>query len=177
VPEQRIIEIIRHVVKYAPTAFNSQSARVVVLFSEESDKLWGIVKETLREKVAPEKFARTEAKVDAFSSGYGTALFFEDQIVVAGLQELFPKYKEAFRVWSLQANGMLEYVVWTALEAEGLGANIQHYNPLIDEKVKKQWGLPESWELLCQMPFGKPTAPAGEKTFLPLDARVKVFGL
>ena len=30
---------------------------------------------------------------------------------------------------------MLQLVVWTALEAEGLGATLQHYNPLIDDEV------------------------------------------
>jgi predicted oxidoreductase (fatty acid repression mutant protein) len=58
---------------------------------------------------------------------------------------------------------------------EGLGASLQHYNPIIDEAVKKQWNLPADWELIAQMPFGKPTAAAGEKQFLPLEDRVKIF--
>lgn len=69
---------------------------------------------------------------------------------------------------------MLQFVIWTALENEGLGASVQHYNPLIDEKVKTSWIIPQSWKLIAQMPFGKPTAPAGEKEFKPLEERIKV---
>ena len=73
--------------------------------------------------------------------------------------------------------GILQFVVWTALEAEGLGATLQHYNELIASQVASTWGLPESWTLIAQMPFGKPTAPAGEKTFQPIEGeRLKVFG-
>jgi predicted oxidoreductase (fatty acid repression mutant protein) len=52
---------------------------------------------------------------------------------------------------------------------------LQHYNPLIDEKVKKTWNLPASWKLIAQMPFGKPTDQPGEKEFQPLEERVKFF--
>lgn len=53
---------------------------------------------------------------------------------------------------------MLQLFVWTALENEGLDASLQHYNPIIDEEVKKQWNIPESWKLIVQMPFGKPAS-------------------
>jgi hypothetical protein len=35
--------------------------------------------------------------------------------------------------------------------------------------------LPESWKLIAQMPFGKPSAAAGEKKFNPVQERIKVF--
>lgn len=67
--------------------------------------------------------------------------------------------------------------VWTALEAEGLGCNLQHYNPLIDKKVQKEWGLPETWTLKAQLVFGKPTGQPGEKAQKgPIEARFKSFG-
>ena len=64
---------------------------------------------------------------------------------------------------------------WTALATENIGASLQHYNPLIDEKIKEAFDIPESWELRAQMPFGSIEAPAGEKEFLPDDVRFKVF--
>jgi predicted oxidoreductase (fatty acid repression mutant protein) len=70
---------------------------------------------------------------------------------------------------------MLQFVVWTSLELEGLGASLQHYNPLIDEEVRAKWNLPSTWKLIAQMPFGKPTGAPGEKEFQPLDTRMKVF--
>ena len=73
--------------------------------------------------------------------------------------------------------GILQFIVWTALEAEGLGASLQHYNPLIKPQVLSTWNIPSSWQLIAQMPFGTPSAPAGEKTFEPVEGvRFKVFG-
>jgi len=40
---------------------------------------------------------------------------------------------------------------------------LQHYNPLIDEAVAKEWNLPESWKLRGQLVFGSIEAPAGKK--------------
>jgi hypothetical protein len=70
---------------------------------------------------------------------------------------------------------MLQNNVWMMLEAEGFGVSLQHYNPLIDDKVKANWHIPESWKLLAQMPFGKPLAQPAPKSFLSLTERVKFF--
>lgn len=175
ISDDRIIEIINEAVKYAPSAFNSQSSRVLVLLGDNHDKLWDITKEVLRKIVPVEQFAGTEAKINSFKNGYGSVLFFEDNNVVKGLQEKFPLYKDKFPTWAQQSNGMLQYVVWSALEVEGFGVSLQHYNPLIDEEVKKQWSVEDSWKLISQMPFGKPIAPPNEKVFQPLEERVKIF--
>ncbi|MGZ0052142.1 nitroreductase family protein [Brevibacillus gelatini] len=175
VSDERIRELVEEAVKHTPSAFNSQSARVVVLLGEQHDKLWNITKETLRKIVPAENFASTEEKMNAFGNGYGTILFFEDQSVIKSLQEKFAAYKDNFPIWSEQSSGMLQFVVWTALEIEGFGASLQHYNPLIDEEVQKTWNLPSEWKLIAQMPFGKPTAQPGEKQFQPLEERVKFF--
>ena len=173
--DERIRELVEEAVKHTPSSFNSQSARVVVLLGEQHDKLWNLTKETLRKIVPAENFAPTEEKMNAFGNGYGTVLFFEDQSVVKGLQEKFAAYKDNFPVWSEQSSGMLQFVVWTALETEGFGASLQQYNPLINEEVQQTWNLPSEWKLIAQMPFGKPTAQPGEKQFQPIEERVKFF--
>ena len=66
--------------------------------------------------------------------------------------------------------------VWTALESEGLGANLQHYNPLIDLPVANEWGIDEKWKLRAQMVFGQPLAPPGERQMKPVEERVKFYG-
>jgi Predicted oxidoreductase related to nitroreductase len=174
VPDAEIEKIILHAVKNAPTAFNSQSGRVVLLLGKESDRLWDIAKGILKALVPPESFSSTEAKLNSFQSGYGTVLFFEDQPTVKGLQENFPLYADNFPVWSLESSGMLQYAVWLLLQDAGFGVSLQHYNPLIDEEVRKAWGVPESWKLLGEMPFGKPTGEPDPKTFLPIEDRVRI---
>lgn len=71
---------------------------------------------------------------------------------------------------------MHQYALWCALEAEGLGANLQHYNPIIDQKVAKAWSVPESWVLRAEMVIGGRVAEAGEKTFKPVEERFLVHG-
>lgn len=173
ITNERIQEIVNEAVKHTPSAFNSQSARVVVLFGDQSDKLWSITKETLRKIVPAGSFAPTEERINGFSNGSGTVLFFEDQTVVEGLQAQFAAYADNFPIWSNQSSGMLQLVIWTALEQEGLGASLQHYNPLINDEVAQTWNLPNEWKLIAQMPFGKPTFVPGDKEFQPLEDRVK----
>ena len=173
--EDEIISLVQNMVKHCPTAFNSQSGRVVVLFGEQNQRLWNVVKDCLREKVPAEAFAKTEEKINSFAAGFATVLYFIDDEVTEDLQKKYPLYAENFPIWAEQANGMLQYMVWTALAEQNVGASLQHYNPLIDEKVHEIWNLPKSWRLRAQMPMGSIETAAGEKTYLPLEERVWVF--
>lgn len=49
---------------------------------------------------------------------------------------------------------MHQFTMWTALEAEGFGANLQHYNPVVDIKTKEKWGINMEWALRSQLVFG-----------------------
>jgi len=173
--DKKILDVVQDAIKFSPSAFNSQSGRVVVLLRQQHNRLWDITKEVLRKVVPKENFAETEVRINSFQNGYGTILFFEDQSVIEYLQTNYALYKDNFPIWSQQASGMLQYVIWTALETEGFGVNLQHYNPLIDDIVKKEWDISSSWKLIAEMPFGKPIAPPQEKDFKPLDERIKVF--
>ncbi len=175
VTEEKIISVVEYAVKYCPSAFNSQAGRVVILLGDNHLRLWEIVKEKLQKIVSADKFAATAAKIGSFAAGYATILFFEDQAVVKNLEEKFPLYADNFSPWSLQSSGMLQYMVWVSLENEGAGASLQHYNPLIDDAVIKEWNLPPTWKLISQMPVGSKELPADEKTFEPIEKRVKVF--
>ncbi|MFC5472153.1 nitroreductase family protein [Cohnella suwonensis] len=175
ISDSRIQEIVEEAVKHTPSAFNSQSSRLVVLFGEQHDKLWNITTDVLKAIVPPDQFQSTQDKMNGFRAGHGTVLFFEEMQVIENLQQQFAAYQDRFPVWAQQTSAMHQLVVWTAFEAEGLGASLQHYNPLIDDKVKAEWSLPDSWQLIAQMPFGKPTAGPGDKQFQPVSERVKVF--
>ena len=141
--ENEVLEIIDNAVKYSPSAFNSQTAHAVVLLGDNHQKLWDITFEELG-KFLPNEDAKsaTKAKLDGFAAAYGTILFFEDHDVVKGLQEQFPSYADNFPLWSEQSTGIASFAVWNALAEAGVGANIQHYNPVIDERVAKEWNIP-----------------------------------
>ncbi len=174
IEDARIEEILRYAVKNAPSSFNSQSSRAILLLEGKHAKFWSIVKETLRSKVPAENFAPTDAKINSFAAGHGTILYYEDMDVIKKLQEAFPAYAENFPVFSMQSAGILQYVVWTALATEGMGASLQHYNPIIDEEVAEIFEVPKSWKLIAQMPFGSPTAQPEELEYLDLENRVIV---
>lgn len=53
---------------------------------------------------------------------------------------------------------------------------MQHYNPLIDSSVAKQWNLPTEWRLVAQLVFGSPETEPSEKAQKPVEERVKIFG-
>lgn len=176
VGKDEIIQIVEHAVLHTPSSFNSQSARVVVLFGEEHDKVWQFVEDALRAVVPADSFEPTAQKLKLFKAGAATILFYEDQNVVKGLQEQFPAYAANFPVWADQANAMVQYAVWTTLAAAGAGANLQHYNPLPDAAIAEAWNIPENWLLRAQMVIGGIEGAAGEKTFEPVAERLKVFG-
>lgn len=176
ISDKEIKEIIDFAVLNVPSSFNSQSTRVVLLLGDSHRKLWQIVKDVLQKKISEEAFVATEKKIDgAFASGYGTVLFYEDEAVVEGLQQAFPSYEDNFPVWSHHTSAMHQFAIWTLLEEAGLGASLQHYNPIIDEEVAKAFNLNPKWRLIAQMPFGKPIGEPNRKEYQPLDGRVVVF--
>ena len=167
--------LIQEAIRQAPSAFNSQSSRAVILFGAQSVKFWDLVKEALRPMVPAESFGATEKKLDSFAAGAGTVLFYEDQDVVKGLQQQFAAYADNFPIWSEHSTGIAQFAVWTALAEAGIGASLQHYNPVVDDAAQKEWDIPASWKLRAQMPFGSNEAPIGDKPFMDDAQRFRVF--
>lgn len=176
ISQDEVQRIVEHAIQHTPSSFNSQSSRVLLLLGAEHEKLWDITASQLRKIVPAEQFGPTEAKLQAFAAGAGTVLFFEDQKVVEQLQEKFALYAQNFPVWSEHASAMLQYVIWTTFAAAGVGASLQHYNPVIDAEVQQTWQIPDNWKLRAQLVFGGVAQPAGDKSFMPMDERLKVAG-
>jgi len=172
----RIQEIVSQTTLHTPSSFNSQSNRLLVLFGAEHDKLWDMATATLKTIVPADSWQSTADRMAMFKGAAGTILFFDDMETVQGMQKQFAPYADKFPGWASQSLGMQQYLLWTALELEGLGANLQHYNPLIDQQVQETWGIPKTWQLNAQLVFGGKGGEAGEKTFKPVEERVKVFG-
>ncbi|WP_267644687.1 nitroreductase family protein [Enterococcus faecium] len=173
---EELTTLIKEAIKESPTAFNAQSTRAVILFGDAHEKLWEITEEALRPLTPAEAFPNTQNKLAGFKNGYGTVLFFKDTDVVKGLQEQFELYADNFPDWSEQSNGIATANTWVALVDKGLGANLQHYNPVIDEAVAKEWNIPSNWKLRSQLVFGSPETPAEEKEYMNDADRFRVFG-
>ena len=166
---------IKEAVRHSPSSFNSQTSRVVILFGESHQSFWNIVRDTLKKIVPADAFEGTNNKITSFAAGYGTALFYEDQEVVKGLQAQFPLYADNFPVWSEHSSAIAQFATWTALAEKNIGASLQHYNPIIDDEVAIAFDVPSNWKLRAQLVFGSIEAPAGEKTFMDDAERFKTF--
>ncbi|KAI0378616.1 Nitroreductase [Hypomontagnella monticulosa] len=176
ISKERIQEIVKEAIYQVPSSFNSQSNRVVVLFGAEHDKFWDFTSEVLKTIVPADAWQHTADRMAMFKAAAGTILFYEDQDVVNKMQAQYPLYSDKFPIWALQSDAMIQFVLWTALTAEGLGANLQHYNPLVDNKVAAEWSIPDNWKLNAQLVFGGRTSEAGPKEQQAIEERFKVFG-
>lgn len=174
--QDQISELIQTAVEQSPSSFNSQSSRAVILFGQASADFWDIVRETLRKMVPEAAFAATSDKISSFAAGLGTVLFYEDQDIIKNLQEQFALYTDNFPVWSEHSTAIAQFAVWSALANENMGASLQHYNPVIDAEVAARFGIPDSWKLRAQMPFGCIESAAGDKNYMQRDERFRIFG-
>ncbi len=176
VPNDKIAEIVKGAVTHVPSPYNSQSTRIMLLFDGAHQAFWQLTLDALKKVTPPDRFPAMQRKVKgSFASGYGTVLYFIDKGAVDELAAKFPLYADRFALWSQHSSAMHQYVIWTALEAEGLGASLQHYSPLVDDAVRLKWNVPAEWQMVAQMPFGKPTQAPGDKEFKSLDERVRIF--
>lgn len=174
--QDELVELITSVIKQAPSPFNNQTTRAMILFGNSHEKLWDIVAAALRQVVKDDDaFAKTQAKINGFKAAYGTVLFFTETQTVKDFEQNFSLYADNFQDWSEQAQGNAQYAVWTALAENDLGANLQHYNPLIDDAVREAFDVPASWRLRAEMDFGSIEAPAGDKDYLDDSERFRVF--
>lgn len=173
---EEITSIISDCLKHSPSAFNYPTTNVIIAFGEKHQQIWQITTDILKEKLAKkeETFAVAQNKINKFKAGVGTILFFEDTEIINELKETYAMYAENFSTWSNQANGMLQNNIWTALSQVNIGANLQHYNPLIDDKIKELFSIPDTWKLTAQMPFGSIEAQANEKYIEDISTRLKV---
>lgn len=176
VSKEMVTKTIQEAVRSSPSAFNSQSARAVILYGQESEKLWKIVLDALLKIIPSDQVADTKSKIASFAAGAGSVMVFEEMAVVKKLQDDMPLYKENFALWSHHGTGLTQFSIWTALANIKVGASLQHYSNLIEDEVKKAWDLPSSWSLIAQIPFGSIKSPAGEKVFQPIEERVLVKG-
>ncbi|MBR6412520.1 MAG: nitroreductase family protein [Alphaproteobacteria bacterium] len=172
---QKITDLVALALKHTPSAFNMQSARCVVLFGKNHDQMWDTVAKVLKSIVPAKEFPKTAEKINLFKEAFGTVLFFEDEAVLTEFRRKFPLYEDRFQTWAEHGNAMLQINIWMLLEEAGLGASLQHYNPIIDDEIRSIWHWPRNWRLIAQMPFGTPVSEPDEKTFVPIKERLRIL--
>lgn len=170
-----LTELIQESVRSCPSAYHSQSTRVVILYGNSHKKFWDIVREMQRKIVPAHIFEGIELKMDQCVKAYGTVLFYEDQKTIQYLQKKRPFDAKEFPIWSEQTSGMAQFAVWTALADSDIGASLQHYNPIIDEEIAKSFGIDEDWKLRAQLVFGSIEQKIVEKPHIDYAQQFKVY--
>lgn len=173
---EEIVTRIRETAKDVPTANNSQTTRLVVVFGEENIKLWDYIMEVQKEVMPAPMWEMMSGIMAAAKNGIGTVLFFEDTVAVEkgiGANERAEVYKQ-----HNDANS--QYAIWLALTDLGLGANLQHMNigfkQGFDKGIKEMLHLPDSFEMVAQMPFGSIELAPQPKEYIDTEEQVRVIG-
>lgn len=92
-------------------------------------------------------------------------VFWESQNTIKESGETHKSAAHMFPEFSDHANGMHQILVWTALELEGLGANLQHLNaiPPVEAAIKKFLAVPDDYKLKAHLNYGDEAAEHPEQ--------------
>lgn len=90
IPDSRIQEIINATVKHAPSPFNVQSARAIILLRQDHEKLWDFGHDCMKKAMPEAAYTALAPKVAGLRAAYGTVLWFEDREILNGLREKNP---------------------------------------------------------------------------------------
>jgi len=173
---EEIADRIREVVKQAPSAFNSQTSRAVVLFGDANEKFWDHIYDVQKDVLQGDMWDMMSGVMVGAKDAVGTVLFFEDLNAV----EQMPAQGVRQEAYKQNNNANAQYAVWLALAELDLGGSLQHFNvgyeQGFDKGTKELFDLPESYEMLAQLPFGSVEQEVGEKEHIDTNEQVKVFG-
>lgn len=179
--QDEVIDLIENAVKLAPTPFNNQSVRAVIVTGQAQDKLWDVIRDSVKSVVGEDKYQKAFApKVTSFKAGYGTVMFYTDVNVVKQSAKQFAGFPAInFSEWAEQAQGNAQSAVWDALAEQKIGASIHHYASLlgttVSDNIAKQFKIPSNWWLRTEMVFGSIEKSAYPKTFISDEKRFRVF--
>lgn len=159
-----ITEIVREIVRNSPSAFNSQSSRVAILFSESAKRFWEIVFETLSPKTLPENAGAFKNKIDSFAAAHGTILFFDDEKVTNATAEKISGIRKKFS--ALGAAVKRDDTIRRVVRAECRGAWRQFatLQPRNRRSSARRIRLPREMEIDSPNAFRQPRRTSRSKT-------------
>lgn len=173
---EEIVEYLTQIAKDVPSASNSQTTRLAIVFGDENVKLWDHILEVQEGVMPSAMWDMMSGVMEGAKNGVGTVIFFEDLDAV----EKMPTSPSRVEVYKQNNNANVQYATWLGLTDLGLGGTLQHmnvgYEQGFDKSVKELLGLPERWEMQAQMPFGSIEGENGEKEYIADSERIVVIG-
>ncbi|RSL52538.1 hypothetical protein CEP54_010849 [Fusarium duplospermum] len=180
VSDDRIENIITEVLSFSPSSYNTQPGRITLVLGEKHKQLWDVVieaAEPILKEAGPGVWDAMGPRFQAFKNAYGSVLFWDSGETIKSSQEIHKSAAHMFPQFADHASGMAQILVWTALELEGFGANLQHMGaiPPVEAALKKFLEVPDDYSLKANMNFGELAQPHPEvPEKLPLSETLKI---
>lgn len=172
---EEIVATIRETQKDVPTAFNSQTSRLVVVTGEANTKFWNLILDVQKQVLDQATWDFMSPIMEGSKNAIGTVLFFEDRDAVATM----PTQGQRTEAYKQNNSANAQFATWLALAEMNLGGSLQHFNvgyeQGFDKAIREMFNLPDSYELIAQMPFGSIEQEAGEKEYIDSEVQVQVI--
>ncbi|KAK2594960.1 putative nitroreductase [Conoideocrella luteorostrata] len=167
VSDDRAAEIIKEVLSFSPSSYNTQPVRISLVVGDKQKELWDLVAkeaEPVLKGAGEEVWKLMSGHFQLFGAAHGSVLFWERPQTIKEAQETHKSAAHMFAQFGEHASGMAQILVWTAFELEGVGANLQHMGafPTVEAALRTFCGVPNDYSLKANMNYGDEIHPHPE---------------
>ena len=172
ISKKDLINLLRKIIYYAPSPFNVQSSKIVLLNKKTHHLLWTtVVEEFLKKNNNGDLLDSDKARIKREDKAYGTILFYKDERVIEEFKEKLDTYEQkSLDSWCIEESAMLQMNIWNELRLRNIGAHIVHFDD-IDEEVSVAFDIDKNYKLVAMMVFGNIIQEAAVKPKKDIDKR------
>lgn len=172
ISKKDLINLLRKIVYYAPSPFNVQSSKIVLLNKKSHHLLWTtVVEEFLKKNNNGDLLDSDKARIKREGKAYGTIIFYKDEQIIENYKKDLEDYeKNNLDEWCTQESAMLQMNIWNELRLRNIGAHIVHFDN-IDEEVSVAFDIDRKYKLVAMMVFGNINQEAAVKPKKDIDKR------
>ena len=172
ISKKDLINLLRKIIYYAPSPFNVQSSKIVLLNKKSHHLLWTtVVEEYLKKNNNGDLLDSDKARIKREDKAYGTILFYKDERVIEEFKEKLDTYEQkSLDSWCIEESAMLQMNIWNELRLRNIGAHIVHFDD-IDEEVSVAFDIDKNYKLVAMMVFGNIIQEAAVKPKKDIDKR------
>ena len=172
ISKKDLINLLRKIIYYAPSPFNVQTSKIVLLNKKSHHLLWTtVVEEFLKKNNNGDLLDSDKARIKREDKAYGTILFYKDERVIEEFKEKLDAYEQkSLDSWCIEESAMLQMNIWNELRLRNIGAHIVHFDD-IDEEVSVAFDIDKNYKLVAMMVFGNIIQEAAVKPKKDIDKR------
>ena len=172
ISKKDLINLLRKIIYYAPSPFNVQSSKIVLLNKKSHHLLWTtVVEEFLKKNNNGDLLDSDKARIKREDKAYGTILFYKDEQVIEENKKKLDAYEQKeLNNWCLEESAMLQMNVWNELRLKNIGAHLVHFDN-IDEEISVTFDIDKKYKLVAMMVFGSIVQEAAVKPKKDIDKR------